>query len=67
MVSMLASSEEDCWFQPRSDRPKDYKIIICCFLSTQVEVIKEKKQILVASGTGLCIRVGRHVYPRTVC
>jgi hypothetical protein len=66
MVSMLVSSAEDCWFQARSGRPKDYKIIICCFLSTQAELIKEKKQILVAAGTGLCIRVGRYVYPRTV-
>jgi hypothetical protein len=31
MVSVLASSVIDRWFEPRSHQAKDYKIGICCF------------------------------------
>ena len=33
MVSMLASSEIDCGFEPQSGQTKDYKIGICCFFA----------------------------------
>ena len=33
MVSMLASSAVDRWFEPRSGQTKDCKIGICCFSS----------------------------------
>ena len=31
MVSVLASSELDCWIEPQSGETKDYNIGICCF------------------------------------
>jgi hypothetical protein len=31
MVSVLASSAVDCWFEPRSGQIKDYEIDMCCF------------------------------------
>jgi hypothetical protein len=31
MVSMLASSVVDRWFEPRSGQATDYEIGICCF------------------------------------
>jgi hypothetical protein len=30
MVSVLASSELDCWLESRSGQTKDYNIGICC-------------------------------------
>ena len=31
MISVLASSEVDCWFEPQSGQTKDYYIGICYF------------------------------------
>ena len=67
MVSVLSSSVVDHGFEPRSCQTKEYKIGICCFSTKHAALrIKEKEQRLVGSESGIFIRVGRHVYPRTV-
>ena len=43
MVSAVASSEVDRWFQPRSGQTKDYKIGIGCF-STKHEALSRKRK-----------------------
>jgi hypothetical protein len=65
MTSVLASSAIDCGFDPRSDQTKDYKTDICCFSANDVAV-RSRRQNLVSSESGLCGRVERHVYMRTV-
>ena len=49
MVSVLASSVVDRWYEPRSGQTKDYKIGICCF---SADIIQEKEQVLVGSESG---------------
>jgi hypothetical protein len=66
MVSVLPSGAIDRGFDPRSAQTKDYKIGICCFSTKHAALIKEKEQRLVGSESEKCVRVGRHVYPRTV-
>ena len=51
MVSVLASSEIDRGFEPRSGQTTDYKIGICCF-SAKHAALRKKKQRLVASESG---------------
>ena len=46
MVSVLASSALDRWFEQRSAQTKDFKIGICCFSA------KEKERRLVGSKSG---------------
>jgi hypothetical protein len=48
MVSVLASSAVDHWFEPRSGQTKDYNIGIWCFYAKQCS-ITEKEQRLVGS------------------
>jgi hypothetical protein len=40
MVSRLASSVEDCGFEPRLGQTKDYKIGICCFCAKHATLRK---------------------------
>jgi hypothetical protein len=40
MISMLASSAVDRWFEPRSGQTKDYKIGVCCFSAKQAALRK---------------------------
>ena len=40
MVSVLASSGEDCGFEPRSGQTKDYKIGICRFTAKHAALSK---------------------------
>jgi hypothetical protein len=47
MVSMLASSEVDCGFEPRSGQTKDYKIGICCFSAKHAALRRKSKDWLV--------------------
>ena len=47
MVSMLASSVVDRWFEPRSGQAKDYEIGICCF-STKYAAVRRKSKDWVA-------------------
>ena len=42
MVSVIASSAVDRWFELRSDQTKDYKIGICCFSAKHALRIKSK-------------------------
>jgi len=46
MVSMLASSEVDCGFEPRSGQTKDYKIDICCFFAKHAALKRKSKDWL---------------------
>jgi hypothetical protein len=43
MVSVLASSALDRWFEPRSGQAKDYNIGICCF-STKHTALRRKSK-----------------------
>jgi hypothetical protein len=47
MVSVLASSVVDRWFESRSSQAKQYLLLLCYARS-----IKEKEQILVGSESG---------------
>ena len=47
MVSAVASSEVDRWFDPRSGQTKDYNIGICCF-SAKYAVLRRKRKYWVA-------------------
>jgi hypothetical protein len=47
MVSVLASSVVDRWFESRSSQTKKYLLLLCYARS-----IKEKEQILVGSESG---------------
>ena len=46
MVSVLASSAVDRWFEPRSDQTKDYKIGIYCFSAKHVALRRKSKDWL---------------------
>jgi len=46
MVSTLASSVVDHWFDPLSCQPKDYKIGICCFSAKHVALRRKSKDWL---------------------
>jgi hypothetical protein len=61
MVSVLASSAIDRGFESQSGQAKDNKIGICCFSAKNAALRRKSKE------TGKCVRVGRHVYPRTAC
>ena len=65
MVSLLASNVVDSGFEPRSGQVKDYKIGICCF-SAKHAAVRRKSKDGFGSESGSCVRVERHVYPRTV-
>ena len=43
MVSVLASSAKDRWFEPRSGQTKDYKIGICCFSAKHTALRSKNK------------------------
>ena len=43
MVSVLASSEVDRGFEPRSGQTKDYKIDICCFSANHASLRRKSK------------------------
>ena len=47
MVSVLASSVENCGFESRSSRTKDYEIGICCFSPSQAVLRRKSKDWLV--------------------
>ena len=59
MASVLASSVVDRGFEPRSPQTKDYKIGICYFCA-------KNTARLVGSESESCVRVVRHVNPRTI-
>ncbi len=46
MVSVLASSAADRWFEPRSGQAKYYKIGICCFSAKQAALRSKSKDWL---------------------
>jgi hypothetical protein len=46
MVSMLASSALNLWFEPCSDQTKDYKIGICCFSAKHTALRRKNKDWL---------------------
>jgi hypothetical protein len=46
MVSVLASSEVDRGFEPRSGQTKDYKIGICCFTAKHAALRRKIKDWL---------------------
>jgi hypothetical protein len=46
MVSVLASSAVDRWFEPRSGQNKDYKIGIYCFSANHAALRKNSKDWL---------------------
>ena len=60
MVSVLASIVVDCGFEVRLGQTKDYKTGICCFSAKHAALRRKSKE------SGYCVRMGRHVYPRTV-
>jgi hypothetical protein len=43
MVSMLALSVVDRWFEPRSGQTKDYTIGICCFSAKHAALRRKSK------------------------
>jgi hypothetical protein len=45
MVSVIALSALDCWFESRSRQTKDYKIGICCF-STKHAALRRKCRLV---------------------
>jgi hypothetical protein len=51
----------DRGFESQSGQAKDNKIGICCFSAKNAALRRKSKE------TGKCVRVGRHVYPRTAC
>jgi hypothetical protein len=46
MVNMLASSEVDRGFEPRSGQINDYKIDICCFFTKHEALGRKSKDLL---------------------
>ena len=46
MVSVLASSAIDCWYEPRSGQTKEYKIGICCFSAKNAALRRKSKDWL---------------------
>ena len=46
MVSMLASSEVDRGFEPKSGRTKDCNINICCFSAKHAALRRKSKDLL---------------------
>jgi len=46
MVSVLASSEVGCWFEPRSGQTKDYKLGICCYCAKNATLMWKSKDWL---------------------
>ena len=64
MVSMLSLSAVDHGFEPLSGKTKDYKIGIYCFYAKHAAL--SRKSRLVASKSGQCVGVERHVYPQNV-
>ena len=66
MVSVLASSAVDHGFEPRSGQTKDYKIGMCCFSAKHAAFRRKGKTDWLARNQDKCVRVERHVYPRTV-
>jgi hypothetical protein len=55
-----------CLFETRWDLNKDYDVGICCFSAKHVALGRKSKR-LVGSESGQCVRVKRHVFPRTFC
>ena len=51
MVSMQVLSVVDRWFEPRSGKPRDYVIGMCCF-SAKHAALTEKEQRMVGSESG---------------
>jgi hypothetical protein len=45
MVSVIALSALDRWFEPRSGQTEDYKIGICCF-STKYAALRRKCRLV---------------------
>jgi hypothetical protein len=43
MVGMIASSVEDCGFEPQLGQIKDYKIGICCCSAKQAALRRKSK------------------------
>ena len=58
MVNVLASSVVGRGFEPQSGQTNDYENGICCFSA--------KHTAKTGWNRDNCVRVGRHVYPRTV-
>ena len=46
LVSVLASSTVDRWFEPRSDETKDYEIGICCVSAKHTTLGRKRKDWL---------------------
>ena len=46
IVSVLASIAVDCGFEPRSNKPKDYEICICCFSAKHAALRRKSKEWL---------------------
>ena len=65
MVRVFFSGAIDRGFESRPGKSKIYKIGICRFSANDVAV-RSKGQNLVSSESGLCGRVERHLYMRTV-
>ena len=65
MVSVCSSGAIDRGLESRPGQSKIYKIGICRFSANDVAV-RNMGQNLVNSESGLCGRVERHVYKRTV-
>ena len=64
MVSMLAASVVDRGFEPQNHRTTEYNISMCCF-SAQHAALRRKSNDWLAWYQD-SVRVGLHVYPRTV-
>jgi hypothetical protein len=60
----IKSSAVDHGLEPRSGQTEDYKICICCFFVKQAALRRKSKDWLAQNQVN-CVRVGRHVYPRT--
>ena len=63
MVRVLASSAVDHWFEPRSGQTKDYSVI---FVIASPPGTQSGQYVRVGRSVYQCVRMGRHVYPRTV-
>jgi len=64
MISMLAPSEGDCGFKPRSCQTKDYNIGICCFSAKHTASRSKSKKRLAWNLQSFWMEW--HVYPSTV-
>ena len=64
MVNMLASTPVHSGFKHRSCQTKDYEIGICYFSAKHAALRRKTKDWLTRNQDN--VRVGRHVYPRTV-